>query len=395
MRRRHAHHALLLATLFVAPTLIGASCEPVDLGHDTDAGTSVSDAGPGPSDAGPSPTDAGPAAGEPTVYGSPVLIDVFDGAESYVSFDFEARVPAAEGAPAHDVRPARLELLAADDTVLFTFPLDPAPLTTLDYDSTRGAQRYARFVTATVPEVPAVLATRCANDTYSGRLHHPGYRVVGTVDGVEVSALHRWPAGSGGFPPARPMVLCHQGVRIERHYEGFHNGFLGLFRRPDGRFDAELWESVGGATYTATSPIRSVDGDVRISPRSEMIWPSRFVTFTVAMDHFPCGGGGDCVSGGLMNRWLVDRTDAPLQLPGDSMTYWCEEPEAGAHDVYGGETWVPASAAGSSTPWGCRVGTGGDGAGVVRFSGTSDAGPMHVELFMHGAQWYYDETSLP
>jgi len=166
------YRSALLAIL-MAPTLLGFACEPdVDLGHNPDAGPTpagdggpMADAGPVLDDGGPVPIDAGPPlpAGAVTIDASSMLLDVFDGAASTLSFDLSIEIEDASGR-AHDVRPRRYELLAADGSVLSSYPLDGAPATMTG--SSSGTQSYADFGVSPLDSVGAPLMRACAGDGF-------------------------------------------------------------------------------------------------------------------------------------------------------------------------------------------------------------------------------------
>ena len=378
--------------LSAALVILAPGCVPeVDLGGSPDAGsTPGSDAGPsvdaGPTalDAGPG-TDAGTGGGAVTLRAAQMLIDVFDGSSSTLSFELRVTIDDTSSTP-HDVRPQRYEILASDGSVAITYPLSGAALA---LGSSGSAQIYDSFEVAPVATVAAPLSTACAGDDVRSRLLNETIRVVVSVDGADVSHEQTVPAGTGGTPPLRPFVLCHEGLTVERSYPGFEDAFLGFTLRPDGLYDVELWENAGGPTWTH-APVRSVDPTVRISPLMGRHYPSIFPVFTTTMD-VACAS---CGLGGALDRFSAGSPAVPMRIPSTDMPYWCAAPAPGQDDGTG--PWPPSTPGSGS--WGCRYegpDLTGDGSGIASFSGTTDAGPFRAEMFVFGGNWYYADTRFP
>lgn len=392
--RRHHLYALLLTLL--APALMGPSCEEdVDLGGSPDAGTPPGDSSVPGADAGTvtPTTDGGPMAdagsvapGDALPHAREMLIDVFDGTDSTLSTMFEVTFETTAPVTA-DVRAERLEILAADGSVDFTYPLGGAPLTPMDFEPDRSRHVYRAFLTSSPGTVGPQASGACGDDTFPSRLLWHGVRIVASVDGVEVPRVNLVDRGTGGFPPMRPFVLCHENVRVERTREGFRNGVLGFTMRPDGLYDVELWEDCCGAAYTASEPLVDIDPTVRVSPASARFWPSYYPTFDVAMDHIHCGPSG-CTLNDAMFRYISGEGTVPMRMPITEELHWCAVPQPG--DMHGGIPWPPSSPD-DGFWWGCDHESGGDGEGIVRFSGTTASGRFAVELFVGGGVWRYAE----
>lgn len=402
MTKNRESYLYAIVAVLVSPALLGVACDPdVDLGGNPDAGppSAVADAGPGPVDAGPGAVDAGPGAADAGPGGSgaveitarDMMFDVFDGSEHTLSFELQIRIDDPTDVP-HDVRPQRFELLASDGTPLETYPLGPDAIPLTGRGNGRpDLQRYRWFGTRAKTTVVAPLTRACATDRYPSRLLQETVRVVVRVDGVEHVQEQMVPRGTGGTPPMRPLVLCHEGVRVERQRDPFYSSaFLGLTLRTDGLYDVDLWDDPGASTYTS-APIRSVDPEVRISPMSARFWPSEFPTFRVTMTTY-CPGPG-CGVGEAMGRWIAGATSPPMQIPGTTGSFWCHEPAPGAMGFAGTETWPPSTLGGG---WECRqdMVVGGDGHGIARVTGTTDAGPFAAEMYVGGASWSYREPPL-
>ena len=394
MPTRRPRALSLCLPLLVLPLV---ACVPeVDLGGDPDAATPSGDSGGPGADAGGdagSPVvdagDGGPGGtGEVTIRARDMLLDVFDRSSSILSFDLEVTVDDPSAAR-YAIRPLRYEILASDGSVLDTYPLTSDPL---PFDALRGGlQRYRGFLGNAPGGASGPLLRACDDESVVSRFLRETIRVVVEVDGVEHNVEQFVPAGTGGLPPMRPFALCHEGLRVERSYEGFHDGVVDFRLRPDGLYDLDLWASLGGATYTH-APIRSVDPEVRIAPMSARHWAGDFPVVRVAMDAPPCPGCG--VEAAAMGRYLAGQPSVPVQLPSTRAPYWCAEPFPGQVDF--GEPWPPSGA----TPegWLCRSDGAvytGDGGGIASFSGTTDDGPFRVELFLFGASWRYGDSLHP
>lgn len=291
------------------------------------------------------------------------------------------------------MRPRRLELLDSAGAVLSSYALDPGPLPLNGRGNGRpDLQAYGGWTTRAATGVFAPLTDACATDRFPTRLLDETVRVVVEVDGVERVREQSVPSSTGGLPPLRPLVLCHEGARLERRHDPFYSSaFLGLVLRTDGQYEAELWDDTSATVYTSAT-VRSVDPDVRVSPVSARFWPSRFPTFDVPMSAYACPASG-CPFRSLIDRWIAGQPTAPLAIPG-TMSHWCHEPDPGALDFLGTETWPPSAT--GSPGWQCRQSAveDGEGLGIARFSGTTDAGPVAVEVFVGVGGWYHREPSM-
>ncbi|HJL14365.1 MAG TPA: hypothetical protein RMH99_01845 [Sandaracinaceae bacterium LLY-WYZ-13_1] len=394
--RRHLPTVLLSALL--APTLMGASCDPdVDLGGNPDAGpapvdahTPDEDAGSTAPDAGEPPADAGPPfEGEVHARATEMLIDVTDGSASALSLEIGARVD-DPGDATHDVRAVRFELLDGSGAVAFTFDLEGTPMTRGDRDPGTGHQTYASgHLQVFAGSVADFMTDACASDAFRDRLFYRPVRVVVSVDGAEHATEQELPPGTGGSPPMRPFVLCHEGVRVERPIESFGDGLAYFRLRPDGTYDADVWESVGTTDYVA-APLVTVDPTVHVSPAMGRHYPSLFPPFDVTMDSYGCAGC-DLYDG--LIRYVAGASTPPMQISADK--HWCPEPEAGYEHF--GVSWPPSEEPRDVFPCHATVTSPspvqGDGAGIARTTGTTTDGPFAVEIFVRGGSWTYGPSS--
>ncbi|MGE0789888.1 MAG: hypothetical protein AB7S26_29715 [Sandaracinaceae bacterium] len=380
--------------LALAPALMGATCDPVDLGRDRDAGNH--DAGPTSFDAGTPRSDAGTTDGGTTTgdAGTPpgssdlrlsarVFFDVFDGGVEHALWVEVSSSLVDPSGSAHTMTPVRLELLDAGGSTLASYTFAPTP-TMYRADSSGDRWSASAQIAQREGAAPAIVAERCTGDTFPSRLIDRTVRVVAEIDGVEQTVDWTPTPGAGSFPPTRPFVLCHEGVRLERLIRPVDASFAMYTRRSDGLFDVDLEEQVGWTTYTAAT-VRSVDPTVRVSPHGGRFFPSLFPTFDATMSAYPCAAG--CSVHELTTRWVAGAAQPPMEIAA-SGARWCDQPIAGAVGS-DGSPWPP-SAADPST-WECQMASGpitsDNGNGFVRFTGTTDAGPIAVEVFVMSGLW--------
>lgn len=401
-----------LLGLLCMPWLMGASCDlPIGAGEDagmmpmTDAGPGAPDSGPGPVDAGPGPVDAGPMPDEGALVWPLIQIDVFDGARTQLTLRHGVWLREPSRTATHDVVPVRVELLAADGSVLHTFTPDAASIREDMHWFTAGGapdyRNYARTDSMTIDAASAPLTAACARDDFAGRIFEGDVRVVNRVDGVEHSVLLSDPNPIDARSH-EAMVLCHSNVDVDRFSLAEpESASLLLARSARGELGAVIATRIPrdptpgeplldpfngeGPQFRSDSPIATLDPIVRIALRPRAGVAAAPFTVAMAENHVINGCAPDCGLRQALNR-QVRGPSVPFALPGGG--HWCPEP-AGTATSADGTAWADrVSSVDNYFDCDGRAADRAVGQGLVRASGSlTDGTAFVVEEYVRFGSW--------